>query len=108
MAVRSIGTYSFPSRSRQELYGDDQLVHVWWQDNPWFAAAACFRAPKAMSWNDFLAGIVHPLWSCDPDFDAASTALAWSVNGAPITPDGSESLADLGVGHKSLVSCRAA
>ena len=55
MAVRSIGEYDFPSRSRQELYGDDQLVHLWWRDNPWFCAAACFRAPKAMTWGDFRA-----------------------------------------------------
>jgi len=57
MAVRAIGEYTFPSRSRQELYGDDQLVHVWWKGDLWFAATACFRAPKAMSWNDFLANV---------------------------------------------------
>ena len=33
MAVKSIGTYDFPSRSRQELYGDDQLVHLWFQED---------------------------------------------------------------------------
>ena len=43
MTVKSIGAYEFPSRSRQELYGDDQLVHVWFTDTLWFAAAACFR-----------------------------------------------------------------
>ena len=50
MAVKSIGTYEFPSRSRQELYGDDQLVHLWFQEDMWFCAAACFRAPRAMTW----------------------------------------------------------
>ena len=57
MAVQSIGTYDFPSRSRQELYGDDQLVHLWFQENMWFCAAACFRAPKAMTWGDFWTGL---------------------------------------------------
>ena len=108
MAVRSIGEYKFPSRSRAELYGDDQLVHVWFKGNPWFAAAACFRAPKAMTWNDFIAGMVNPLWSCDPDFDAATTKLTWTVDDQPISPSGEESLAALGVGHKSLVACTAA
>jgi phenol/toluene 2-monooxygenase (NADH) P4/A4 len=105
MAVRSIGEYRFPSRSRQELYGDDQLVHVWWRGNLWFVAAACFRAPKAMSWNDFLAGMVHPLFSGDPDFDAAGTAFTWTVDERPISPEGQESLESLGVGHKSLLTC---
>lgn len=108
MAVRSIGEYDFPSRSRQELYGDDQLVHVWWRGNLWFVAAACFRAPKAMSWNDFLAGLVYPLFACDPDFDAATARFSWTVDEKPISPSGEESLAALGVGHKSLVSCQAA
>ena len=107
MAVRSIGAYAFPSRSRQELYGDDQLVHLWWRDNPWFCAAACFRAPKAMTWNDFVAGMVTPLFSCDPEF-GASTRLEWTVDDRPVSPSGSETLAELGVGHKSLVSCRRA
>ncbi len=108
MAVRAIGAYAFPSRSRQELYGDDQLVHVWWKGNLWFVAAACFRAPKAMSWNDFLAGMVHPLFSCDPDFDAATTTLTWTVDGNPVTPTGEETLTGLGVGHKSLLTCQSA
>ena len=107
MAVRAVGPYTFPSRSRQELYGDDQLVHVWWKGNLWFVAAACFRAPKAMSWNDFLAGMVHPLFGCDPDFDPAGTTFRWSVDDRPIEPTGSESLAALGVGHKSLLTCQA-
>jgi len=108
MAVRSIGEYKFGSRSRQELYGDDQLVHVWWKGNLWFVAAACFRAPKAMSWNDFLGGMVHPLFGCDPDFDVEATTFTWTVDETPISPSGDESLESLGVGHKSLLTCQAA
>lgn len=105
MPVHAIGEYKFPSRSRQELYGDDQLVHVWWKGNLWFAAAACFRAPKAMSWNDFQEAMVKPLFSCDPDFNPASTTFAWTVDDKPISPEGGESLEALGVGHKSLLTC---
>ena len=103
MAVRAIGEYDFPSRSRQELYGDDQLVHVWWRDNPWFCAAACFRAPKAMTWSDFRAAMVDPWASCDPDFDAAAD-FRWTVDDQPVQPAGDLTLEALGVGHKSLVS----
>jgi phenol/toluene 2-monooxygenase (NADH) P4/A4 len=103
MAVRAIGEYDFPSRSRQELYGDDQLVHVWWRDNPWFCAAACFRAPKAMTWSDFRAAMVDPWASCDPDFDATAD-FRWTVDDQPVHPAGDQTLEALGVGHKSLVS----
>ena len=108
MAVKSIGEYKFPSRSRQELYGDDQLVHVYWNHNMWFCAPSCFRAPKAMSWNDFLANLVHPLFSCDPDFDPTAVTFTWTVDDAPIAPAGDETLESLGVGHKSLLTCQAA
>ena len=84
MALKTIGTYEFPSRSRQELYGEDMLVHVWWKDNPMFCAAATFRAPQAMSWGDFRAAIVDPWASSDPDYDAAHE-FSWGLDGQPFT-----------------------
>jgi phenol hydroxylase P4 protein len=106
MAVRSIGAYKFPSRSRQELYGADQLVHVWWRGNLWFVAAACFRAPKAMTWGDFIAGLVYPLFGCDPDFDPATAKFTWTIDDQPVDPAADQSLEALGVGHKSLLTCQ--
>lgn len=107
MAVKSIGEYSFPSRSRQELYGEDQLVHVWWRDNPWFCAAACFRAPKAMTWGDFWNGLVIPFMEEDPDFDPAHP-FAWALEGESFTPDPAATLESLGVFHKSVISMSSA
>ncbi len=106
MSVRAIGTYDFPSRSRQELYGDDQLVHVWWRNNMMFCAAACFRAPKAMAWGDFRAAMVDPWAGSDPDYDP-STPHDWTVDDVAVTPSDDQTLEQLGVGHKSLVSFRA-
>jgi hypothetical protein len=103
VSVRAIGTYDFPSRSRQELYGDDQLVHVWWRDNPMFCAAATFRAPKAMTWGEFRAGMVDPWASSDPDF-APDRPSGWTVDGSPVTPRDEQTLAEIGVGHKSLLA----
>ena len=107
MGVRAIvDTYDFPSRSRQELYGDDQLVHVWWRNNLWFCAAACFRAPKAMRWGDFLDGVVYPWAAGDPSFDPA-TVSGWVLDDEPLDPRREQTLAELGVGHKSLLEFRA-
>lgn len=103
MSVRAIGTYDFPSRSRQELYGDDQLVHVWWRDNPMFCAAACFRAPKAMTWGEFRAGMLDPWASSDPDF-TADRPRDWAVDDSPVSPRDEQTLSELGVGHKSLIA----
>ncbi|MDO5629808.1 MAG: phenol hydroxylase subunit P4 [Mobilicoccus sp.] len=99
MSVKSLGTYEFPSRSRQELYGDDILVNVWWKDNPMFCSAAMFRAPQQMTWGDFKSQMVDAWAGSDPDYDP-SGAFSWSLEGAPIQPDEGATLTDLGVGHK--------
>jgi len=103
MSVRAIGEYSFPSRSRQELYGQDQLVHVLWRHNPTMGAAACFRAPRAMRFGDFVHAMVEPWAASDPDFDPA-TVTDWQLEGEAIEPKDDETLADLGVEHKFLLS----
>ncbi len=104
MAVRAITPdYKFPSRSRQELYGDDQLVHVWWKNSMWFCSAGCFRAPKAMTWGDFKAGMIDGWAASDPDYDP-STPGNWVLDDQPMTPRDDATLAELGVGHKSLIS----
>lgn len=105
MAVRATYDYDYPSRSRQELYGDDQLVHVWWQNNPTLCAAVCFRAPRAMPWSVFISDLVNPWASSDPDFVPGSPSQ-WAVDGVAIEPAGDRTLADLGVEHKSVISFR--
>ena len=105
MAVKSIGAYDFPSKSRQELYGDDQLVHVWFQGNPWFCAAGCFRAPKAMTWGDFWSQVVVPFAEEDPDFDPAAQRT-WTLHGEPLTPREDATLQELGVVHKDVIGMR--
>lgn len=107
MSVRSIGEYKFPSRSRQELYGDDQLVHVLWRGNSFLAAAATFRAPKAMPFGEFVTAMVEPWASSDPDFRPGSE-VDWRLDGDPITPGGDVALSDLGIGHKHVLSFAAA
>ena len=103
MAVVAISDYKFPSKSRQELYGDDQLVHVWWKGNPYFVAASCFRFPKAMPFGD-LVELCKGFFSADPDLDpTAFDSVQWVIDDKPVTPDLGASLEANGVGHKSLV-----
>ena len=103
MPVVAISEYKFPSKSRQELYGDDQLVHVWWKGNLWFVSAGCFRFPKAMPWGDFI-GVLKGYYTADPDFAPDSLdSVQWIIDDQPVTPDPAASLEANGVGHKSLI-----
>jgi phenol hydroxylase P4 protein len=106
MAVKALYDYNHPSRSRQELYGDDQLVHVWWVNNPFMCAAACFRAPQAMVWNDFVEQVVTPWAASDPEFQVGSFT-GWTLDGEALQIDQTRTLRELGVGHKSLLAFQA-
>lgn len=107
--IKSIGEYDFPSRSAQELYGDDMLMHVWWRGNPWFVAAATFRAPQAMPFGAFWEALFVPYHEEDPDFDASKGweqfdwFLAVGRDYTPVTPSAEVTLADLGVTHKAVL-----
>ncbi len=107
--IKSIGEYSFPSRSAAELYGDDMLLHVWWKGNPWFVAAACFRAPQAMPFGAFWEALFVPYHEEDPDFDASKgwDQFDWFItvnrDATPISPSADATLADLGLTHKAVL-----
>lgn len=103
MSVRAIGEYKFASRSRAELYGDDQLVHVWWRDNTFLAAAATFRVPKKMPFGEFISTVVEPWAATDPDFEAGSER-DWFIDDNPLQVREDASLTELGIGHKHTLS----
>ena len=101
MAVKAITEYKFPSRSRQELYGDAMLVHMWWTNNPWFCAAACFPMPKAMTWGDFWNAAVVPFFR-GPGLERLHRVhlhAAWKDAG----PQAEDTLEGLGIWHKSVI-----
>ncbi len=103
MAVKALYDYTFPSADRVENFGDDQLVYVMWTGNPLFCSAACFRVPKAMPFGEFVSGVVAPWAGSDPDFNP-DTVRDWKLFDDVLPNDEGTSLADLGVGHKALLS----
>ena len=103
MTVKALYDYDFPSADRIENFGEDQLVYVHWRGNPLFSSAACFRAPRAMPFGEFVTAMVGPWAASDPDFDPSSVQ-GWRLFDEPLQPAGEKSLAELGIGHKALLS----
>ncbi|MGW1616501.1 phenol hydroxylase subunit P4 [Streptomyces sp. NPDC002285] len=103
MSVRALYNYEFPSADRAEIFGDDQLVYVHWRDNPLFCCAACFRVPKAMLFGEFVTSMVHSWAASDPDFDPSSVR-DWQLFEQPLEAGAGTPLANLGIGHKALLS----
>ncbi|QDQ98218.1 phenol hydroxylase subunit P4 [Tomitella fengzijianii] len=103
MTVKALYEYDYPSADRAELYGDDQLVYVYWRGNLLFSSAGCFRVPRAVTFADFQEQFVDGWAASDPDFDAGAVG-GWQLFDEPITPDPHKTLEQLGVGHKALLS----
>lgn len=99
------GEYNFPSRDRIELYGDDQLVHVFWEGSVFIAGPACFRVPRAIPWSEFVSDVVGPWAEADPAYDAAKVGH-WRIDDTPIDPKPTDTLEKLGVEHKGLLKFR--
>jgi phenol hydroxylase P4 protein len=105
MAVKALYDYSFPSKDRPENFGEDMLVNIGWAGNDLFCSPACVRVPRAMTWAAFRAEIVDPWAGGDPDYDPTAVS-GWRLDGEPLTPADEVTLADAGVGHKSLIMFR--
>lgn len=103
MTVKALYDYDFPSADRAENFGDDQLVYVHWKGNLFLCAAAAFRVPSAMPFGEFVSAMVLPWAGSDPDFDP-SAVHDWELFGKPLTWSDEVSLADLGIGHKALLT----
>jgi len=103
MSVKALYDYEFPSMDRAEVFDDDVLVYVHWEGNPIFCSAACFRVPKTMPFGEFVTSFVVPWAESDPDFDPERTQH-WRLFNDPLDVADTKSLADLGIGHKTLLT----
>ena len=103
MATRAVYDYTkCPSRSAQELYGENMIVHVWQRDDNWFACPSAFLVPRTMAWRDFYATMVLPLVAANPHTTGHET-YTWTLVDAPFTPQDEKSLEELGVEHKNTL-----
>lgn len=93
-----------PVRDKVENFHGDQVVYVHWEHHLSYCAALAFPLPPAMPWSAFVDAIVGGHYSAHPDFASIDWGrVKWTIDGGEVTPDPSKSIAENGVGHKSLV-----
>ncbi|WP_221793951.1 phenol hydroxylase subunit P4 [Oceanobacter mangrovi] len=91
-------------RDRVENFHGNQLVYVGWDRHLMFCSAFTFLVAPAASFrslrDDVMAGVFgeHPEW---PTINWDS--VRWLLDGQPFTPELDKTLADQGIGHKSLL-----
>lgn len=96
--------YSGPIRDAVENFHGNQVVYVAWDDHLMFPCAAAFPLPPDMPFGALVKDVLAPLYGTHPDFQKIDWAGArWKLDGAELTPALQASLAENGVGHKSLL-----
>ncbi|MCY0864392.1 MAG: phenol 2-monooxygenase [Sulfobacillus sp.] len=105
MPVKALKSYDIPARDRQEVFGTDQLLYFYVPNRYWFAQAACFRVPQAMTFQSWWEAMAAPLIAADPELSGKPwSAGQWLLNGTPWVPNPDQALAAQSVTHKAMLS----
>ncbi len=105
MATASLNPgYAGPVRDRVENFHGAQLVYVHWEDHLNFCSSIALPLPPQTPFGALTSEILPSLYSVDPEWAEVDLSTArWMLDGADWAPDPARSLADQGVGHKSLI-----
>lgn len=107
MPVTSIGDYTFESKDVVENFHGNILTFWHWEDHLMFCAAFALPFPPDMRFGEVVETVLPGLYGYHPETASIQWDRAeWTLDGEPFTPDMDKSLADNGVGHKSVVRFR--
>ena len=91
-------------RDRQENFHGNMVVYLHWEDHLSFCAAVAFPLPPAMPFKAVVSDLIGTYYRAHPDFDRIDwSRVTWSIDGRAVRPEMEKSLAENGVGHKSLI-----
>lgn len=106
MAVVAIGPYEFAPKDTVDKF-PAPLLYVGWEDHKMFCAPHCVPMPPDTRFGDFVSNVLPGMYGAHPDFEKiAWDQVAWFDSGKPFTPDMDKTMAENGMGHKSLIRFR--
>jgi phenol hydroxylase P4 protein len=105
MAMSTSTTTRAPeARDRLENFHGNQLVYVHWEEHLAFCSAVAFPLPPAMPMGALLSEVLPGVYGIHPDWGKIDwTAVRWTLDNKDFSPRLDVSLADNGIGHKSLL-----
>lgn len=94
-------------RDRRENFHGNIVVYLHWEKHLSFCAPMAFPLPPAMPFGALVEQVLKPHYAAHPDFEKIDWAtVVWTIDGKVAAPDMEASLADNGLGHKSVVRFR--
>ena len=109
MAVQAMTPgYTGEDKDRPELFHGNQLVYVGWDHHTMVCAPLAFPLPPSMPFGDLVEKVLPTTaYASDPDWGKIDwSTVQWIKTTEPFTPDPAKSLAENGLGHKSLLRFR--
>lgn len=104
MSVVAIGEYEFEAKDKLENFHGNQVVYINWEKHLMFCAPLAFPLSPDMPFGDLVNGLLPQFYGPHQDWEKVDWVKAtWLLDGAPFEPDLGKSLADNGVGHKSVL-----
>jgi phenol hydroxylase P4 protein len=104
MAINTLGTYVDIVADAVENFHGNQLVYIDWDRHRMFSAAAAFPLPPEMPFGALLQEVIPGIWSGHPDYENLQwDSVEWILDDQPFVPNPDASLAENGIGHKSLL-----
>jgi len=104
VAINARKDYIDNDRDAVENFHGNQVVYIDWDKHRLFCAALAFPLPSAMPFAALVGELIPSVWGSHPLFKAIDWAnVEWVLDDEAFVPDQSASLADNGIGHKSLL-----
>lgn len=103
MTVTALKPYSFAARDAVENF-PAPLVYIGWEGHRMFPAPFCLPLPPDMPFGALATQILPGIYGSHPDFAHIDwRQTQWTLGSEPFSPDDSKSLAENGIGHKTLI-----
>jgi len=105
MAVKAIReTYSGPVLDAEANFHGNRIVYIGWDRHLMYATPGALPLPPAMPFAKLLEDVLPQAYGLHPDFPKIQwDKVQWLLDGEAFEPAMQASLAENGIGHKSVV-----
>jgi phenol hydroxylase P4 protein len=104
MSVVALHEYKGEVRDSVDHFHGNQLVYVNWEKHLSFCAPLAFPLPPAMPFGALISEVIGQFYGLHPDWAKIDWSKAsWMLDGKNVTLDPKKSLAENGIGHKSVL-----
>ncbi len=107
MPVTAIGAYPAIVKDGVENFHGNIMVIIGWDQHVMVSSPMAFPLPPVMPFGALVAEVIPAAYGPDPDFAAIDwDKVEWMLDDRPFAPDPEKSLAENGIGHKSVIRFR--